>query len=915
MTAVEAANPENEPNGTNQDSPSNMDTDDLQQQTVETNGNFVTDLVGGYDITSIRPIFDHDDKNIIVAGERQITYYDVKTNEQVGRANVRSAKLGLAEKIASTDRLDNTMYVFTNEGGIYMWNLETCDWTNELTLPLTDNETLLSCKVLSKRQYIYSTLDNQTNTATIHFSMSRSEREKPKQKITIGECNLSEQSTFDIGCYAIFNDRDMDSPGVHSSQKSSSSGSSQRRLSKQKCLAFIKGPSLYHNKLVVNEKYVQELVHQRIQDQDFTCVRVNPQTPMIAAGDTLGRIYVYTGDFRDRRRINRTKLHWHSLAVNDLCFSSTGNLLFSVGGESGCVVIWDLSQLGKKYVAARLGMPIRHVSCSNTLNQLALCFEDNEIQLMDTDNQVKQLKTLTRGTIDMYEQNDPKALRLSSLTQEVEAGRKSIGLLWHSSTDTVITNGKTGYLQFYSPKYNTRVNSLNLLKTPILSLESDARVMPSEITKATVTVDGEWLAFYETRESEESFPDVKLHIWQRSSTNNRWVWIQTADRLHSSTNIADLKFSPDGMFLVSVCEDGTFHILHRICLDSRSNSKNKQMYVKGFFGNVPSKLAAMAAFSQDSSVMAFSLKNDSTLIWMIADPYKLVYECQLNHSSVEGNGATSQQSITLSTATSPLNSVLGLHFGYHKPVESLAPLCEVRSNSVRIWNILNAQEAMEFTTRDLQQSQDQPVVEFTAAAFDQCPGDSRTFDHFAVCTKNNLILIFRLHISQTTRKLCPLIVVDAGSPYSASRSNSYCINMCFLANPILDIDEQCHSDPNMVKILNRLCLMNDRQELIAISDKLTLERQAASNSCNSIKTIDKTELQAYFVKSASSYQDEARDQMNSSRIDPNLMTEKQRRIRKRLEVQRMIKDLLVRIPSQNLPRMEILGPMILDKLI
>lgn len=901
MTAVEAANPENEPNGT-QDS--SMDTDNAEEH-VETNSNFVTDLVGGYDITSIRPVFDQSDENIIVASERQIIYYSVDKCEQAGRAYIKSSKLKPEEKIVATDRLENTIYVFTNYGGIFMWNLETRDWSNELALPsLNETETILSCKVLSKRQYVYSILDSETNTATIYFSMSRSERERPKQRITIGECNLSEQTTFDIGCFIAPCDIVSESP------------SNQRKSSKQKCLAFIIGPHLYHNKVTIGEKYVQDLVHHRIQDQEFTCVRVNPQIPMIAAGDTLGRIYIYSGDLTDTRKINRTKLHWHSLAVSDMCFSSTGYTLCSVGGESGCVVIWDLSthNLHEKRVVPRLGMPIRYVCSSNSLNRFALSFEDNEIQFLDTKFQAKQLKTLTRKTIDIYDYNDPKALRLSSLAKKTNVGRKLIGLLWHSSTDTVITNGKTGWLQFYSPKSNTRKQSLNFLKSNILSLESHAQVNPSEITKAAVTLDGEWLAFYETRDSQESFPIVKLHIWQRSSVTNRWVWIQTADRLHPSTSIADLKFSPDGMFLVSVCEDGTFHVLHRINLDSKASSKNRQMYAKGFFGNVPAKLAAMAAFSQDSSVMALSLKNDTTLIWMIADPYKLVYECQLNHRANEGNGTPSQQSATISSPTQSYHDVLGLHFGYHKPVESLAPLCEVRSNSVRIWNILNAQEAMEFSTMDLSQSQDQPL-EFTAAAFDQCPGDSRTFDHFSVCTRNNLILIFRLHISPTTRKLCPLIVVDAGCPYSTPKLDSYCVNMCFLANPILDIDERCHQDPHIVKILNRLCLMNDRQELVAISDKLTLERQSASNSCNSIKTIDKTELQAYFAKSASIYQDEARDQMNSSKIDPNLMTEKQRRIRKRLEVQKMIKDLLVRIPSQNLPRMEILGPMILDKLI
>lgn len=852
------------------------------------------EIVAGEDITAVRPIFDDEDKNIIVTSKRHIIYFETGTCKAAGKAIIDSSKLESNERIVSSFKLDSYIYIFTNRGKYHSWNLETRDWNNQLCLPIGEKESLIACKMLSKRQYIYSVRDDETKQVNLYISMSRSERERPKNREVIGEVNSGDQTSFDIGC-------------LHDhSELSQNSKSARDKLAKQHCLVYIRGSYLKIHRIAIGEKWNPECIKRRIDDNHFTCVCANQKRTSIATGDSLGRIYLYSGDFGSDE-LNRTKLHWHTLAVNDLAFSSTGNTLFSVGGESGCVVIWDISpsNIGQKKVIARLGMPIRYISCGNLLNSLALSFEDNELKFMDTTYAAKKLKTLTRHAVDIYRKNDTKALR--SDCQDADGTKaKSIALQWHSKTDTLLLNSKPGHLQFYSLKEKAKLYELNFLRANILSLEKNARVQPSDISIATLTSDGEWLAFYEIQDCSIAFPEVKLHIWQRSPVTSRWSWIQTADRLHSSTSIADLKFSPDGQYLISACEDGSFQVLYRICMDARDIGKatKKQMYAKGYSGRVPKRLPALLTVSRDSSVMAMSLKNDTTLIWMIADAYKLVYECQLNPLAINPEETISNDS---TNSTQSRNEVLGLQFGYHKPSESVAPLCEVRTNSIRIWNILNSDEAAEYNHPDGLESGEKD--EYTSSAFD----NQKQVDFFAVSTRSNRVLLFRLEMPQSSH-LEPLIIVDMNPKYIHSDLDTFYTSMCFQKSPILDLDENCHPNSEIIRILNRLCLMNNHQELVAITDKLTLERQASENSCNVVRTVESPELETYIVRGVAKYAEETSELLKSGKQEAAYNTMKQGQIRKRLEVQKMLKDLLIRIPSQNLPRIEILGPLILNKL-
>lgn len=884
-------------------------------------------IIGGQDISSLRAVFDHDNRRIIVPTNRQLIYYNIQSGNQDAVSNIPPGRLQVNEIIVAYDRIDTSLYLFTNYGKVFIWSLESRDWTNELSLPIkTGMECLVSCKMLSKRQYFYTALDNATKKVSLYQATSRSERERPKQSELISEITRGDVTSFDIGFCSPEEDLDT------------ANKVTKENISKQRILTFVKDNRLYFQRISIGEKFHLQLTHQT-SDLRFECVRANGKLPLIAAGDCKGRIFLYSGDIgAEKVDLNRTKLHWHRASVSDLCFSSTGSTLYSCGSESGCLVIWDLAAntIGRKNVISSLGMPIRHINCSQDMSYIVLSFEDNEIKFMDTDNFTISMRTLTRRTYDIYLKNDFKVLRFGQDKPEHADDQNgklnksapcSIGMLWHPKSDSIVTNCKTGRLQFFSTKQRATTEILDCLKTDILSLDSEARVLPSEITRAALSLDGDWLAFYETRQSTDGiFPEVRLHIWQRSSTFSKWFWVQTADRLHSSINIVDLKFSPDGRYLVSVCEDGTFHVLHRVNLDAKST--NKQMYAKGYFGNVPSGLPSLAAFSQDSSVLAITLKNDSTLIWLIVDPYELKYECQLNQQDSNDIDQLTQSGYPDENSQNidRLNPVLGLHFGRHEPSKSIAPLCEVRSRHIRIWNILcaqlNSEEMMEYSAADGCRNivdDDNHTTnndEFIATAFEQCLGSEQGLEHFAVSTRRNYVHLFELKINQDSRKLQPLISIDG----TLSQVDNLTIprqfaHMCFVSNPINDIDEKSHPDPLVIKLINRLCLMTNEQELVSFTDRLTVDRELAINNCNDVKTYELSDVQEYFAKSKTSYKDEICDISTETGDRTLAITTKQRRIRQRLEVQRMLKDLFERIPTHNLPRMDLLGPMILDKLI
>lgn len=822
----------------------------MNQEDID-NNILCPEIVAGYNITTTRSSYDEKNSKIISAGDHHLFHFDVKSGltSQITASNLESS-----DTIVSCNQIDRELYVFSKTGRVLVWDMDSMDWSDEFTLPLGKGFHLEAGLGLNAHQFCYTTTEKKLDYSTFNFAQRAHTRGSPSSSITLGNMILGSQNMFDSA------------PGI---------------------LAFCRDNAIFIGKFKDRVSPPKTLTKTHlIKDLQFSCIRCSKNSKMIAGGDILGRVHIYIDKILDKCNVKRVTLHWHSLPVNDLCFSSTGNLLYSVGSENGCVVIWNLSSdyLGQKQVIARLGAPIRYINCAQASNELILTFQDNEIQFITTNYNSKKIKTFTTRASKIYENNYHKT--------------KSVGLLYHSRTNCLVSNGKLGQLQFFSPRTKSSSSTLDILNTDLLALTRDGKVLPSDITCAAFSLDGEWLAAYETRDVKYMFPEVKLHLWRK---RDNWEWIQTIDRLHETTNIVCLKFSMNNRYLLSVDDEGHMNLLHKLSLDGNSN----QMFARGYFGKLGNGGHIKCAFSDDSSVISASIKDECPYLWTISNPYKIVFTAQFNFNRSNDQKNDDSQVIESAKKSAISNPSIEIYFGLN---EHASTIVDIRKNHIRVWDVICPEKACRFSIEKLYQKKSKKVTDkFVAAAFDY----HGSTNHFAACTRMNLVLLFNLEKYKNDNALNPLIVLDASLP-SVPRQSSYLYtDLIFISKPIND----CKVVSPELRIINRLCLMSSMDEIVAFNDKLELKKKSLIINSNTINLCKTDDIRAYFLTMETRYAQEQQRLLRENKLEHISLTQRQKMIKSKLEVKKLLKEVINRVPSHVLPPMEIMAPMILDKLL
>jgi NET1-associated nuclear protein 1 (U3 small nucleolar RNA-associated protein 17) len=567
--------------------------------------------IGGHDLTAYKPVFTSDSKYLLISSGNQLRRYVVESG-----AFFTSHYFGHQNDIISVQinpQNSDEVIITSNDGLIIVWNLNENRKVNELNLILNKNyETVIWSQLVSN---------------VFYFLIVNKKSVEPKCQLFYCPKNLVQQK------YCI-NNTDF----VNQTTNSVAFGPT----TDPRFCASIYGNCLNLYEIPVN-KSSQKRRHFIQEDKEFTCVVCHPNEDIIASGDSLGRIILWH-NFMDSNFPSRSIMHWHNLPVSDLCFSPEGTYLYSVGAEM-TLVRWNItgSHCGHNNFMPRLGMPIKYVTIDSKHHMIATSHDDNCIQILGP--QMNGIRT----TIEGLSLGIGKDCELST------------GLLWNNKLNAIALNGRTGHLQFYSPSNQKQLFQLDIVNMNLISSTKEQIVFPTEVTKAAISDDGNWLSTIELRDDYETLPEIRLKFWLLNQNHSNF-FLNTTIHLPHKSDVNYVQFSPKSNSMVSTSNDKDFKIWN---LNEDEDKKWWKCSKVANLNNI--SIPTIANWSSDSSLLAIAFDNFITL-WDVSNESNLKFMTKI------------------SVQDSTKSKLIFVGFGNENKSHYLI---EGRHFIIRIWNLLD----------------------------------------------------------------------------------------------------------------------------------------------------------------------------------------------------------------------------------
>jgi len=263
------------------------------------------------------------------------------------------------------------------------------------------------------------------------------------------------------------------------------------------------------------------------KERPYTVVRLHPERRVVAAGDSTGRVLVYSA--LDQPEPSKAILHWHSLAVSGLAWSEEGEVLYSGGGE-GVLVKWRQEDGSQPGFVPRLGGAVTGLAGGGGVTVVQM--ENNKIVLVDriTDTVMSCVAGLARNT----------------------AGYPA-GLSAVSSQQQLVLNGSPGHVQVYKVGGDT-VTSVDITQQNFLSKELHNNPLNSQVEALAISPDGEHLATVDCLWA--SLSRVLLKFWRWSAQANNYS-LNTQVEFPHLAGVKSLCFQPsdsEPMLLTVGCD-------------------------------------------------------------------------------------------------------------------------------------------------------------------------------------------------------------------------------------------------------------------------------------------------------------------------------------------------------------------------
>ncbi|CAF0710964.1 unnamed protein product [Brachionus calyciflorus] len=329
----------------------------------------------------------------------------------------------------------------------------------------------------------------------------------------------------------------------------------------EKYVAYIEG----RRKLVINQFKSNNSVKKFQSKIELTCLALHPNEDCIATGTTSGKIIIWYNyincahinseeDSNGKKRNLNSKptesvLHWHSLPVVSLSFTTEGSILYSGGHE--CVLVKWLFKTGQKDFKPRLGAPISSITSSLDNTFCAVKHLDNTIHLIGAN--MKVVQTFSSFLCPNFKTTN------KDLVNNMDFTFYPIGLNYFKKLNCIVTNGRPGHLQFYSYSSDKLLFNLDIVNENYISPENlNKPNAHTEIECLAFNHDSTWLVTVERRNDSVTTPEIKLKFWCYDSTNNKFSLNTLVRHPHSYDKITKLKFKPNENTLFTCGEDGCF---------------------------------------------------------------------------------------------------------------------------------------------------------------------------------------------------------------------------------------------------------------------------------------------------------------------------------------------------------------------
>ncbi|XP_050438746.1 WD repeat-containing protein 75 [Adelges cooleyi] len=349
-----------------------------------------------------------------------------------------------------------------------------------------------------------------------------------------------------------------------------------------------------------------------------TVVQCHPILNTLAIGDNTGRVVLYYNVTHKKTR-TQTVYHWHTLPVNDIIFTSTGNQFYS-GGSENVLVKWFCENIEARHFLPRLPANIIHLAVSTDNQYAAISTKDNGIIIINSQNKIHS--TVQKFTWGVH----------ASTVKEFENVFPA-GVAFDRRSRSLVTNGWPGYIQFYSLDQSQLRFNMDVVCQNYVTQTRDQGVYNANVCSLAISDDSVWIATVERRPSDNKYiTDDVLKFWSFDEK----LQIYSLNTYTSSVDrISKICFRP---FLN--CND--LHMaatIHENCYklwtpySFLKNDKNNKMkswhheYTSIEYHNQP--LNAIS-FSEDGCILAASF-GPSIIIKVVEDPSD--YKTSLTHGS------------------------------------------------------------------------------------------------------------------------------------------------------------------------------------------------------------------------------------------------------------------------------------------